>query len=269
MKKKQRRLPMYVFFLLCIIGVCYKIKLISTQTIEHAISYCVYPALLMQQRVVSPVKNFFMTRKKIEDLERTIKELQDERNTLIADNVCLQACLDYVHDIKELVEFKQQYEDKNARLVHIISKNISEQSHFFIIDAGSNRGIKKNMIAIYQNGLIGRVQEVYPLYSKVMLITDKACKVAARCTKTHTEGIFEGCNEEDKAHLSRVSHLSTLENNDLVISTGQGLVFPQGFGLGHIRKYERDLITYNVEIEPLFDFHSLNYCFLIESKSSC
>lgn len=264
--KKQWPLMRYIFFLALILFVVYKIDLVSRAVIERAASFAVYPVLRIQEKMVQPVRDFFQKNKTHKEFEQAISRLQNERDSLLADNIRMQATFAHFQDIKEMLEFKEHYENYDARLVHVILRNISDQSHFFLVDKGSASGIKKNMVAVYKNGLIGRVEEVYPLYSKVMLITDRSCKVAASCTKTGTQGIFEGGNKERSAFLNRVSHLSPIESQDLVVSTGQGLIFPQGFGLGHIKTFQRDLITYTIEIEPLFDFHSLNYCYLLANK---
>lgn len=241
----------------------YKVLLITHVMVENAMSYAAYPLLKIQQKLADPLRTFFVKNETRNALEQQIKHLQHERDALLAENITLQATMAHYEGIKEVLEYKHHYDQFDVRLVTVLARNISDQSHFFLIDAGSNAGITKNMIAVYKNGLVGKVEEVYPLYSKVILITDRSCKVAAMCIKTGAEGIFEGCNKEGRALLNRVSHLASIEADDLVVSTGKGLIFPQGFGLGRIKTFQRDLITYAIEIEPLFDFHVLNYCFLI------
>jgi cell shape-determining protein MreC len=62
-----------------------------------------------------------------------------------------------------------------------------------------------------------------------------------------------------------VSHLDTLKEGDLVISQGEGLIFPRGFGLGRVKSYELDGVQYHVTIEPLLDVSTLTFCLLLKS----
>ena len=240
--------------------------LFSRYGAEQLSSYLMYPVLVTQQRIITPIKQFFAEKQTIAALHQEVAALTKERDALVAQTVELTALANYSDEIKELLEFKKQYSYEDAILAQVLVCNMSDNGHFFLVDGGQNKGIEKNMIAVYSNGLIGKVEEVYPQYSKVMLITDRLCKVAATCAATHTCGIYEGCNDENKALLNRVSHLDELQEGDLVISSGQGLVFPRGFALGTIKSYAQDGLMYQVEVEPLFDIASLQYCFILAKK---
>lgn len=260
------RLFLYSILGIALIGIGNRVSLFSRGSAEHISSYLMYPVLVAQHTMVLPVKNFFAEKKTVQQLQADLETLRLEREKLIADNITLQSSLQYAHEIEELLKFKQQYEYNDAILAQVLARNMSDQAHFYLVDGGENKGIEKNMVAVYSNGLIGKVEEVYPQYSKVVLITDRLCKVAATCTATNTCGIYEGCNTENKGLLNRVSHLDELKEGDLVISSGQGLVFPRGFALGTIKKYTQDGLMYHVELEPLFDLGSINYCFIMAKQ---
>jgi cell shape-determining protein MreC len=61
-----------------------------------------------------------------------------------------------------------------------------------------------------------------------------------------------------------VSHLASVVTDDLIFSSGQGLVFPEGFCLGKIVKQtlKEKALYYEIEIEPLVDLASLFFCLL-------
>ena len=144
-------------------------------------------------------------------------------------------------------------------------KNISDKVNFFLVDVGSNRGAKQGMVAVYNNQLVGKVTEVYPLYSKVTLIIDRTCKVAAYCLVTKATGIHVGHNHDTRTKLDYVSRLTpTPQIGDLVISSGEGLVFPKGFALGCITEFTEEDLLYNISVRPLCDFHTLSDCYLLE-----
>ncbi len=177
----------------------------------------------------------------------------------------LKSASNYVQLTQDMREFLQRYKTDTAHFSQILLKNF-EKNHFFIIDAGSHKGITKDMIAVYKDCLLGKVTEVYPYYSKVVLITDPGCKVAACCVSNNVKGIHEGILHET-TKLSFVNHLENLKEGDLVISSGEGLIFPRGFGLGKIKRWERDGYTCLVDIEPLIDFKKIDYCTLLENST--
>jgi len=86
--------------------------------------------------------------------------------------------------------------------------------------------------------------------------------VAATCANTHTCGIHEGTNT-DTTMLSYVSHLSPMQIGDLVLSTGQGLVFPQGFGLGRVTSSYVNGLHLTIELQPLLNLHEIHYCAIL------
>jgi len=223
-----------------------------------------YPILVAQNKVVMPIKHYFERNRSRQEMEQMLQALQQEREELVAQNVQLNAMLSYTQETKELVEFKKQFEVADATLTQVLVKHFSDQAHYFLIDKGSRSGIAPDMVAIYKNCLLGKVVEVYPQYSKVLLITDVMCKVAAYCAHTQASGIHEGNNNEMMTGIRYVSHLAEVESDDLVLSSGDGLVFPKGFALGKIKTCNPEGLFYDVTVEPLIDLRKIDYCFIMQ-----
>ena len=235
--------------------------------LEYSSSYLMYPILVTQRSVVTPLKHFFDRRRTVDELTIALQTAKTERDNALQENIELNALLDYHCNIDELTDFKKRYENK-ILITQILTKQFSEQAHYFLIDAGSRKSVKPDMVAIYNNCLVGRVVEVYPLYSKVILITDKTCKVAASCAKTRACGIYNGINDLTTGSLTKVSHLDHLTYEDLLLSSGEGLIFPKGFALGKIRSYRTDGLFYTITTEPLIDMRAIQYCQIIERDGS-
>jgi len=239
-------------------------SIMSAHMLENVAAYIMYPILIAQNKIVMPVKAYFEKKRSIQEFEDLVKKLQAERDELIADNIQMQAHISYVSQTADLAQFKQQYKMDDAILAQVLVKHFSDQSHYFLIDKGLNAGICQDMVAIHKNCLLGKVIEVYPHYSKVLLITDKLCKVAAHCPHTRASGIHQGSNEECATGLHFVSHLSDIEPEDLVLSSGDGLIFPKGFALGRIKSCASQGLFYDVSVEPLLDMRKIDFCFIIQ-----
>lgn len=263
---KRRKIKILSFFLVGMLMLYPANRfLFSFSSITNGISSVfLYPFLLAQRSLVVPTKQFFERRTRRYFLEQRVHTQTKKNHDLLAENIRLRASLAYHDTIEELIDFKKRYHDSHAMIAQIIFRQMNEEEHFFLINKGSLHGVFKDMVSMHKNVLIGRVTQVYPLYSKLVLVTDKSCKVAAYCARTKASGIHVGTNMQGKATLQRVSHLARMKQGDMVISSGEGLVFPQGFGLGRVRTAQLDGLHYTIDVEPLIAFNTLNYCALLQ-----
>lgn len=263
-RKKARHVTVMLIIISLVLFGGTRSMLFSPRVPNAILSYPLYFFLYAQHMIMKPVKNMIERVHRIADLEKLVITLSQEKEDLLAQNVSLNASLHFIDETKELVDFQKTYTKLETHLTHILLKQFSEQGHYYIVDIGSKHGATVDMVAVYKNCLVGRVVQVYPLFSKVVLITDRSCKVAALCVDTNTQGIYEGMNDEHMSALAHVSHLEVLQKNSLVISSGQGLVFPQGLALGRIRYFALDGVYYIIRLSPLLDLRSLSYCHLLQ-----
>lgn len=266
LKKRYRSISIIGISCCVLLFLTHRVLFFAPGAFEYYSSYLMYPILVVQNSVVSPIKSFFQKRKSVSDLETQLQDLQKERDVILAQNIELQGMISFAQDTQELVAFKERYETQHTSLAQVLVKNFSEQAHYFLIDKGLRAGIAKDMAVVYKNVLIGKITEVYPHYSKVVLVTDQACKVAAFCSNSKATGIYQGSNEAWTAQLNHVSHLSQLEEGEMILSSGDGLIFPRGFGLGTVKSFQTEGLFYEVKIEPLLDLRSLAYCYVVTKQ---
>ena len=72
--------------------------------------------------------------------------------------------------------------------------------------------------------------------------------------------------EQEVLRVTKLSYVNCDQDpqeNDLIISSGEGLLFPRGFGLGRIKQWERDGYNCFVTLKPLLDFKKIEYCYLL------
>jgi rod shape-determining protein MreC len=224
-------------------------------------SYCLYPFLKIQYLCMNYVQQWSEKQKHYHELFHAHTQLQKKYDSLLEEAIALRASQRYAEETKDLRAFRKRYTYEHQK-VQVLARHFSSQHQFFLVNAGINQGIKKDMVALYGNCLIGKITDVYPWYSKVSLITDAECKVAVLCTQTGSSGIHEGINNEHNTVVHYVSHLETIVEGDTIISSGEGLVFPYGFGLGTIETAIRGDLFYTIDVTPFLDFHTIGYCIL-------
>lgn len=236
--------------------------------LENAAQTITYPVLVTASFLSDQAKLLLLKKITFQQLEEEYKKLQQEHMTLQERYIGLSAATNHLSATQELRDFERNYNLSSAILTKILTKNFSDQEHYFLINKGSSHGIANNMVAIYKLQIIGKVIEVSPYYSKVMCITDKHCKIAAFTNTTNAQGICEGTNAMNSCKLNFVSHLSPVNQDDLVFSSGQGAVFPEGFCTGKIVAHElkEKALSHEITIEPLLDLTKLEYCFIISNE---
>lgn len=245
------------FFLLWCLGVRWWYQVATT---------IAYSFLMVQKECVALLQPLFdrTTEKALKSelilYKQMLNKAEDELIQIKAESA-------YYNDIKELIDFKKRYSQDNAVLAQVLLKNFSLSAHYFLLDAGKNKQIEPDMVVVSGNKLVGKIVEVFPYYSKVLLVTDPLCKVAVKTAKTGVKGIHEGCLSLDKTTIKYMSHLETIEQNDLVLTSGEGLVFPQGFAVGILQEFFIKNLQYQVTVKPVVNFQTLAYCTIVQKGS--
>ncbi len=219
-----------------------------------------YPFLALQRPVVATLHNLSLNRQTMQQLRDRVNELEVENQHLRSDLVKVYAERDTYQLSDTFAQFCQRYTYADAVPARILLKQLDEREHSFFIDVGSRVGVEPDMVVAVDRNLVGKVTEVYPWHSKVMLVTDRRCNVACYCVTTGAVGIHEGANDTERTAVTHVEHVATIHHGDFVLSSGKGLVFPLGFCLGKVSAITQDGLWHTLTLQPLVDFATLDYC---------
>jgi len=263
-----KRIAIWSGILLLALFITQRIFFFSPGFLENAASFITYPVLYISSSLTSPIKKFFKEKQESKKLYARAETVLKKYRELVDENIKLKATLEFHNKIKDLIDFQERYKLDNGIRSKVLIKNFTDTSHSIILNKGRRDGIRKDMVAIHNTQLVGRVSEVFPSYCQITLITDSDCKVAAHTSKSKTHGIVVGANVTNSCSLSYVSHLENVSDDDLVISSGQGLVFPEGFCLGRIAQHTKNGLYHSIEITPLIDFTNLEFCVLLDRDST-
>lgn len=266
MEQIKRVRPVYLFYVILFAFMVNRLFFFSPGISEQTISCLVYPVVKIQSMLSSPFASISIRFKSISELQKKIDTLEQE-NEQLQEKIIRQAALHFFsEESKEVVEFGQRYDNEQKKLVKVLLTVISEKEDSIIIDAGSCNGISKDDVVIYKNMLVGRVLEIYLWYSKVALYTDKRCKISAQ-SRPGVEGICSGQNN-GQIEFDFVPHFKEVEVGDIVISTGNGLVYPQGFALGEIISCKTDNVVHKIHLKPMLDLRALSYVYVFKRSGS-
>lgn len=199
-----------------------------------------------------------------EDLRSQVRKLTWENNRLQEYALENQRLL-------KLLDFKERYTQQYTLLgARVISRASNTLSRIVVIDRGSEDGVQKNMVAVSNAGLVGKVTAVGPNTAQILLILDREGAAGALIQETRTPGVIEGAKEGPE--LLRMVSLpfdAQLKEGEMVITSGMGGIFPPGLPIGRITKIEGSGFNKFALVQPLVDFDRLEELFLITgSKQS-
>lgn len=212
--------------------------------IEDIHAILAYPFITASHWISSTCAASQEEKKSIKELKKLCEKLSSRYQELFAQYVDTCMSLRFVSATQELIDFRQRYNFDKAILGRVLTRTLTDAEQTIIINRGTFHGVKQNMVAIYKLQIVGRVLECYPHMSKIMLMTDKRSKIAGFTNTTNAGGIVVGKNSHNRSNMLYVSHLNEVIDEDFVFSSGQGLIFPEGFCLGkvvHREHKEREL----------------------------
>ena len=170
-----------------------------------------------------------------------LKEQISQLEGQIALNGELQEENKRLREIANYFEENTEYDMLTAR---VTAKSQGYWFENFLINAGRSQGIKKNMVVLSPQGLVGRVIEVGSNWSKVQTIIDSLSSVSGMIERTRDVGVVRGSAETDAQNGGRCSMYYLPYENDLVpgdrvLTSGLGGLFPKGIVIGEVIEVSR------------------------------
>ncbi|MDQ6826885.1 MAG: rod shape-determining protein MreC, partial [Candidatus Eremiobacteraeota bacterium] len=141
-----------------------------------------------------------------------------------------------------------------ARVIGFPPEN---ETHVATIDRGTRANVSRDDGVLNQDGVVGRVLEVTPFTSKVLLVTDFTSTIPAVVQRGRWWGIAKG--NLTSVHLEYISQDAHLRIGDRVV-TGEARSFHSGAIIGRIAKIERtDSGLYQTAVvQPAVEFGRLD-----------
>ncbi len=213
----------------------------------------------LKNLVISPFKKILFEDKENKRLKKELSKLLEERQRYLE-------AIQENKNLKNLLSIKEK-EPRYVTSAKIIAKSIDPWSNVVIIDKGDADGIKKDMIAITEKGLVGKILSVSSSYSYLLPVVDINFSVSARLQKNRTEGIISGTGFR-KCVLKYVPSEEDVKKGDILITSGLDLLFPEGIPVGFISKVNKKGvgIFQDIEVDPFVDIKKTEFVTIIKRE---
>lgn len=139
--------------------------------------------------------------------------------------------------LKAYLGLTEKYSNYETIPAYIISKDISNYSSTFIINAGAKDGIKENMTVISDQGLVGYIISVTDGTAKVQTIIDSSSATTASIASTEDSIICKGSLNDKMLKATYIPTNADISEGDSIETSGMGGIYQKGI---IIRKDKED-----------------------------
>ena len=217
---------------------------------------------------------------KLYNLELTLLKGEEEIDSLTEQVQRLETELEFAEAAKEenmrlqaLLGFTEEFPQYLYVPAKIIASDPNSWFMEFTINRGANQGIVVNSAVVNEDGLVGRVIEVYPNSSKVLSIIDPQSAVPVVAQRSRDNGIAGGgidpYADEPDIRMSYLQNDADLVPGDIVVSSSLMGIFPMGIVVGEVKEVVReDSSEKYAIITPSVDFAHLENLLIIIGKTN-
>jgi len=171
------------------------------------------------------------TRQQNHDLQDEIARLRLEQAAMAEDAI-------QGHRLQALLGFQEHYV-ATTMAAQVIGGSGSDTSRVLYIDKGSNDGLKPDQAVITPDGIVGKLRDVFPRTSQVLLINDQTSGAGVLLETTRTRGILRG-SLPGQIQINNLTPDARIKPGEQVLTSGGDQVFPRGLKVGTIESIAPD-----------------------------
>jgi len=125
-------------------------------------------------------------------------------------------------------------------VAEVIAIDSDPFTHQVVVNKGTRHGVYIGQPVIDADGVIGQVVDVGIATARVILLTDQSHAIPVRAAGSGIRAIAQGVGDTNSLELMHVPHSTELQTGDLLMSSGLGGVFPEGYPVARIQSILRD-----------------------------
>ncbi len=206
------------------------------------------------RNTVAGVISYNEIKEENELLKARVEELETENNDLSIKREELKQ----LKKLSKSFDFEPYQGRSKAVAARITELDSSNPYVVFTVDAGSDKGIRKDYIVVDGNGLVGRVMEVGSDWSKVVSILSQNNNISFRVTrKPSISGVVQANNKGELEGFV-MNEKAKIVKGDTLVTSGVG-IYPEGIKIGKVKEvdYDENRQLKVITLTPTVTFDSL------------
>ncbi len=142
------------------------------------------------------------------------------------------------HRLQALLNFQQHYIATTVA-AQVVGTSGSDLSRVIYIDKGSNDGLKPDQAVITPDGIVGKLRDVFPHTSQVLLVNDQTSGAGVMLATTRIRAILRG-STAGRVMINNLTPDSRVKPGEQVLTSGGDQVYPRGLPVGTIESIAPD-----------------------------
>jgi rod shape-determining protein MreC len=140
--------------------------------------------------------------------------------------------------LQAMLGFRESYVGSTVA-AQVIGTSGSEQSRVLTIDKGSRDGLRPDMAVITQDGIVGKLRDVFPTTSEVLEINDQSSGAGVVLASTRIRAILRG-TLPGRVQIVNLTADSRIQPGEQVLTSGGDQVYPRGLPVGIVESIAPD-----------------------------
>lgn len=166
--------------------------------------------------------------------------------------------------LRDLLKSSAKVSDKLlvAELLHVTTEPGVQQ---FVLNQGANKSVYVGQAVLDSKGIIGQIINVNQFNSRVLLITDIEHAIPIEVLRNNYRAIAVGTGDAQHLELINVPNTVDIIVGDLLVSSGLGKRFPNGYPVGKVIAIDKNpsLPFAKIIVEPIAKLNQVREVLLV------
>lgn len=132
-----------------------------------------------------------------------------------------------------LLNFRDAHTEAQMLAAQVIGASADAASHTLFLNRGERDHVRRNLAVITPDGIVGKIVEVFPATSQVLLINDKDSGAGALFSDTRTHGVVKGSGDPDP-RMDYVVNDEPVRVGEMILTSGEDRIFPKDLLIGTV-----------------------------------
>jgi rod shape-determining protein MreC len=215
--------------------------------------------------VFAPLDRLIMTVDRVTASSLENRELHQRVSSLELENTRLRGLAVENRALREQLDLPG-YRGPTLRPAEVLALTGEPHAASATLSAGTEHGVRPGDAVVTSDGLVGRIGEVYPWLSRVVLLTDQNAAVACEVESTGVLGVLRfAAAPRPRLVLTLVPFADTVHVGQRIVTSGLSRRYPRGIPVGRVVRLgtAEGGLTQEIEVDPAARLTRLRYAFVI------
>jgi rod shape-determining protein MreC len=179
---------------------------------------------------------------------RQNERLRAEVDRLKLENQSLRSALGTAEGLKALAAYQHDITSETTP-AEVIGTGANPNSRVVFLNKGRGSGVEPGMAVITPDGIVGKVEGVFPGSSLVLLISDTASAAGVVLANSRAHGVLKGTGLNE-ARIDYIPNEEKVSIGEKVYTSGEDRIYPKGLVVGTVSRVGTGRDFQDITVQP-------------------